>query len=493
MAEHITSFLDQYPDFEATIGIEVHIQLKTASKVFCSCKNEFGGIPNTHICPICAGHPGTLPTLNAAVVDHAIALGLATNCSITRITDFARKHYMYPDLPKNYQITQDANPICQHGYIPIELSDGSEKRIRLLRIHIEEDAGKNTHTQEGYSLVDLNRAGSPLLEVVSQPDLSSAQEARDYLHRLRTIVQYLGISDANMEEGSFRADINVSIKKKTATTLGTKVELKNINSFKFVAHAIEHELERQYHALMNNERIAQETRQWDNKQKKTISMRSKEVAQDYRYFTEPDLPVLHIDDQWIERIKKELPELPHEKLHRFQSDYGLSAYEADNLTEDPAIAHFFEEVVQQTINAQKTNPKLASNLILREVTGYLKEHKVTIAQTKLSTVSLAELVHALDTGIINSKVAQDVFAHMITSGKGALAIITEENLMQIEDPAILTPIIQAIIDRNQPSVEKYRNGNEKLFMFFVGQAMKETQGKANPIMLQELTRKLLNQ
>ena len=492
MAENIISFLDQYPDYQATIGIEVHVQLKTASKIFCSCKNEFGGQSNTHICPICVGHPGTLPTLNAQVVDYALALGLATNCSITRSTDFARKHYMYPDLPKNYQITQDENPICRNGYIPIERADGLEKQIRLVRIHMEEDAGKNTHTSLGYSLVDLNRAGSPLLEVVSYPDISSAQEARDYLHRLRTIVQYLGISDANMEEGSFRADINVSIKKKSETQLGTKVELKNINSFKFVAHAIEHELERQYTLLAEGKTIEQETRQWDNKNKKTIGMRSKGDAQDYRYFTEPDLPVLEIDDAWIDRIKNTLPELPHHKLQRFQHDYGISAYEADNLIEDCAIAAFFEDVVACRVQDRSTNAKLACNLMLREVLGYLKEHKRDLTQTNLTPLALAELVFALDSGMINSKVAQEVFAMMMDQGKAPLVIIKEHNLVQIEDPALLTPIIQRIIDANAPSVAKYKAGNDKLFMFFVGQAMKDTQGKANPLVLQKLVRDLLD-
>lgn len=486
MTEQTKSFLERHPDYEATIGIEVHVQLKTQSKVFCSCKNEFGSTPNTNICPVCAGHPGVLPSLNATVVDYAIMLGLATNCTITRVTDFARKHYMYPDLPKNYQITQDKNPICTEGYIPIERADGSEKHIRLVRIHMEEDAGKNLHTSQGYSLVDLNRAGTPLLEMVSYPDLSSAQEARDYLQRLRTLVQYLGISDANMEEGSFRADINISLKKKTDTVLGTKVELKNINSFKFVAQAIEHELERQYDMLVSGQRIAQETRQWDSKNQKTISMRSKEEAQDYRYFGEPDLPVLEIDDAWIERIRNLLPELPHAKLKRFQTQYGLTAYDADNLTESQLLANFFEAVAKQC-----SNFKMASNLILREVLGYLKEHKQELEQTKLTAAHLAELVNVLDEGTINSKVAQDVFAEVMQTGKMPKVIIQEKNLKQVEDPAILTPIIERIIAANQESVAKYKAGNTKLFMFFVGQAMKETQGKANPKVLQDLIEKLL--
>ncbi len=507
MAEQTKDFLELHPDYEATIGIEVHVQLKTNSKIFCSCKNEFGSTPNTNICPICAGHPGTLPVLNGKVVDYAIMLGLATNCVITRKTGFARKHYMYPDLPKKYQITQDKDPICQEGYITIDRADGSEKHIRLVRIHMEEDAGKNSHTSLGYSLVDLNRAGTPLLEMVSYPDLSSAQEARDYLKGLRTLVQYLGISDANMEEGSFRADINISIKKKVDKELGTKVELKNINSFKFVAQAIEYELDRQYDMFMTSQRIAQETRQWDSKNQKTIGMRSKEEAQDYRYFTEPDLPPLDINDAWIERIAKTLPELPHTKIKRFQTQYGLSAYEADNLTESQTLANFFEAVVNvPTIprevqegepapdfdpGACINNPKLACNLILREVLGYLKEHKQELEQTKLTPQNLAELVAALDAGTINSKVAQDVFTQLMQTGKSPTQIIKESNLTQVEDPAVLTPIIERIFAANQESVAKYKAGNTKFFMFFVGQAMKETQGKANPKVLQELIQMML--
>lgn len=486
MAEETKSFLEQHPDYEAVIGIEVHIQLKTNSKIFCSCKNEFGNPPNTNICPICCGHPGVLPTLNKKVVDSAIMAGLATNCTITQNTDFARKHYMYPDLPKNYQITQDQRPICKNGYIPLELADGSEKRIRLVRIHMEEDAGKNLHTNQNYSLVDLNRVGTPLLEIVSFPDISSPQEARLYLNRLRTIIQYLDISDANMEEGSFRADINISLKKKTATELGTKVELKNINSFKFVAHAIEFELHRQYEVLSSGKKVTQETRQWDNKNQQTIAMRSKEEAQDYRYFVEPDLPCIEIDEMWIDRLRKQIPELPHEKYTRFQKKYNLSSYEADNLIENISIANFFENCV-----AHYNNPKLICNWILRDVLGYLKEQKITIEKSTISAQNLAELIKELDAGKINSKIAQEVFLEMAQTGKKPSVIIEEKGLMQIEDASVLEAIIIKILQANQDAVAKYKAGNTKLFMFFVGQAMKETQGKANPKLLQELIEKHL--
>lgn len=486
MTEQTKSFLELHPDYEATIGIEVHVQLKTHSKIFCACKNEFGCAPNTNLCPVCAGHPGTLPVLNKTVVDFAIMLGLATGSQITKKTGFARKHYMYPDLPKNYQITQDQDPICHHGYLPLALADGSEKRIRLIRIHMEEDAGKNLHTSLGYSLVDLNRAGTPLLEIVSAPDLSSPQEARDYLQNLRTLVRYLDISDGNMDEGSFRADINVSLKKKTDTVLGTRTELKNINSFKFVAQAIEYELERQYELISTGQNIVQETRQWDSKTQKTMGMRSKAEAQDYRYFPEPDLPPLELDDAWIDRIRKIMPELPHQKNKRFQEHYGLTPYEADNLTEEQWLADFFEAVV-----AAPAQPKLTSNLILRDVLGYLKEHKLFLEQTKLTPRGLAELVQALDAGKINSKIAQEIFLELIQTGKSPSEIIKEKNLTQIDDPVLLTPIIERILKNNQESVAKYKAGNIKLFMFFVGQAMKETQGKAHPKVLQELIEKML--
>jgi aspartyl-tRNA(Asn)/glutamyl-tRNA(Gln) amidotransferase subunit B len=486
MLESTKTFLEQHPDYDAVIGIEVHIQLKTQSKIFCSCKNEFGNTPNTNICPICTGLPGVLPTLNGKVVDYALLLGLATKSTLSRSTDFSRKHYMYPDLPKNYQITQDKNPISQEGYISIECADGSEKNIRLVRIHMEEDAGKNIHTNQGYSLVDLNRAGTPLLEIVSYPDISSPQEARDYLHRLRTIVQYLGISDANMEEGSFRADVNISLKKKSETQLGTRAELKNINSFKFIAQAIEYELHRQYEIISSGQRVRQETRQWDSKNQKTIGMRSKEEAQDYRYFTDPDLPKLEIDDLWVSRIRALLPELPCEKIKRFKGQYGLSTYEADNLTESRAIANFFEEVVEHG-----GNPKLSSNWILRDVLGYLKEQKQSLKDTTVTPQHLADLVKALDNGTINSKVAQDVFIELMQTGKSPAAIIQEKNLIQVEDQAILMPIIERVLAANQESVALYKAGNTRLFMFFVGQAMKETQGKANPKVLQELIKKAL--
>ncbi len=487
MAIQAQGNLEKYPQYEAVIGIEVHVQLKTKSKIFCSCKNEFGCPPNSNICPICMGNPGVLPVLNKQVVNNALALGLATHSTITRLTSFARKHYFYPDLPKNYQITQDEFPICTNGYIPIELSDGSEKKIRLIRIHMEEDAGKNTHTSLGISLVDLNRAGTPLLEIVSQPDMNGAQEARAYLQRLHTLVRYLGISDANMEEGSFRADINISVKKKIDTQLGTKIELKNINSFKFIAQAIEHEIERQIEALESGQKLTIETRQWDSKNQRTVSMRSKEEAQDYRYFPEPDLPSVHIDDAWLEIIKKQIPELPNGKLKRLQNDYGISYNEALILIDDQILSNFFEASAKLC-----SNPKQLCNWILRDLLGYIKEHKLELTNIKITHQQLAELVNEFDKGTINSRVTQEIFIEMMETGKSPLAIIEEKNLKQIDSVDILDPIIRKVIDDNPESVAKYKAGNTKLFMFFVGQAMKETQGKANPQILRDLIQKYLN-
>ena len=487
MSEQIKNAVANSENYKATIGIEVHLQLKTKSKVFCSCLNEFGQEPNKNICPICTGHPGVLPVMNKKVVDYAIMLGLATNCKITPLTSFARKHYYYPDLPKNYQTTQDADPICQNGYISIELEDGSEKKIRLIRIHMEEDAGKNIHTSLGFSLVDLNRAGTPLVEIVSQPDMENAQQAKAYLMRLHTIVQYLGISDANMEEGSFRADVNISVRKKDTNQLGQRIELKNINSFKFITQAIEYETQRQIEALESGEKIYPETRLWDRKNQKTVMMRRKEGADDYRYFPEPDLPIIEIDQNWINKIQETIPELPGEKLRRFIKDYGLPYADALILIESITFANFFEQTCKSTCK----NPKSACNWILRNLLAYLNEHKVDIDNTLMTPQNLAGLVNEIEVGNINSKVAQDVFSEMITSGKTAKDIIKEKNLGQVDSVDLLEAIAKKIVESNPEETAKYKAGNLRLFGFFVGQAMKETGGKANPKVLNEIFEKLL--
>lgn len=488
MSRSDNSILLHYPAYEATIGIEVHVQLATATKIFCSCPNQFGSQPNTQICPICVGHPGTLPVLNKKAVDYAILAGLATNCTITAKSDFARKHYMYPDLPKNYQITQADAPICTQGYVPIEDETGAGKQIRLIRIHLEEDAGKNIHADDGKSLVDLNRAGTPLIEIVSYPDISSAYQARAYLMQLHSIVQYLGISNANMEEGSFRADVNISVKKKTATELGKRVELKNINSFKFIVQAIEYEIERQIDIVEAGGHVRQETRLWDSKKGQTDFMRTKEDAQDYRYITDPDLILLDIDQTWVEKLKQQLPELAHQKTKRFAQDYALAPNEITVLVESRQLADFYEETVKLSHLA-----KLSSNWILRDLLSYLKEHKLDITQSPVSPRQLADLVTHLHKGTINSKVGQDIFADMAATGKDASTIIKEKNLTQIGSQAELEAVVSLVIAENADNVALYQAGNTKLFTFFIGQAMKATQGKANPQMLSTLFKQRLDQ
>lgn len=470
-----------------TIGIEIHVQLKTASKIFCSCPNQFGEKPNKNICVVCTGQPGSLPVINKKVVDYAIKAGLATNCAITQKTGFARKHYMYPDLPKNYQITQDSNPICTNGSI-IVTPNGEEKTIRINRIHMEEDAGKNLHTEEGVSLVNLNRAGTPLLEIVSEPDMNSASEAHAYLTQIHKIVQYLGISDANMEEGSFRADINISIRPSNAGELGKKVELKNINSFRFIMHAIEHEINRQITLKEQGATITQETRLWDSKKQESLFMRSKEGAQDYRYCTDPDLPEINISDEWIKKIKHTIPELPRAKKIRFEEEYKLPEDDALILTNEVALADYFEEAVKLC-----NNPKLVSNWMLRNLLGYMKEHKLSLNTQKVTPAILADLVKALASGTINSSAAQEIFNEAAATGKSINSIIDEKDLKQLDDSNALSEIIDQILDKNNASVEKYKNGQTKLFMFFVGQAMKETKGRGNPKIIQELLEKKLQQ
>lgn len=486
MEAHQKSALEQFPNFEANIGIEVHLQLKTNTKIFCGCPNRFGDEPNSNICQICCGHPGVLPVLNRKVVDYAIMAGLATGCSISRVSDFARKHYMYPDLPKNYQITQSDKPICYDGGISIDCEDGSQKTVRLIRIHMEEDAGKNLHTNKGHSLVNINRAGTPLLEIVSHPDMSNSSEARAYLTQLHSIMRYLEISDANMEEGSFRADINISVRPKDQKELGTKVELKNINSFRFIVQAIEFEIERQVQMLQNGDRIFQETRLWDNKKQQSFFMRSKEEAQDYRYFTEPDLAELQINEEWINKIRATLPELPTQKRTRFIKNYDLSLYEATIIVEEKERAEFFEKSV-----AINKNPKLTCNWMLRDVLSFLKEKKEELSTSKITPELFAELITALADGVINSSTAQVVFIELATNGTSPNKFIEDNNLKQIGSVDEIETIAKEILVKNQQSVDDYRSGKTKLFGFFVGQVMKATQGKANPSVINEILTKLL--
>ncbi len=485
MAKEV-SVLDKYPEYEATIGIEIHAQLLTKSKIFCSCANTISKEPNKNICNICAGHPGSLPVLNKKTIDYGILAGLATNSTIARICTFDRKHYFYPDLPKNYQITQQYKPICTEGSVPIRLEDGSIKVVRLTRIHIEEDAGKNIHSAYSkQTFVDLNRAGTPLLEIVSHPDLSNAYEAKAYLKALRAIVQYLGICSGNMEEGAFRADTNISVRKKGAKKLGTKCELKNINSFKFISDAIEYEIERQIGILQQGAKVLQETRLWNTKNKQTIVMRSKEEAADYRYFQDPDLPLIEIDGEWISRVQKLLPELPHEKFERLVTK-GLSPYEAAIIVDDIKLANYYEQTTKYSSSKQ------IINWILRDLMGYLKEEKISLIECKVTPERLAALVNLVETGKINNHAAKEVFAIVARTGKEPADVVKEQGLEQIGSVEELEAIVKEIIAQNPQEVINYKAGKEKLFGFFVGQAMKKTQGKGNPKILQELLKKHLS-
>lgn len=481
-----SSTLAKYPNYQIDIGIEIHVQLKTESKIFCPSPNGPTEQPNSAVDPICAGYPGTLPMLNKQVVADAILTGLATNCSINKINEFSRKHYFYPDLPKGYQISQDDKPICVNGAVTITCEDGSEKTIRIMRIHMEEDAGKNIHVQGlDKSLVDLNRAGSPLLEIVSMPDIKSSFEARAYLKTIHGIVTYLDVCTGNMDEGVFRADTNISVRKKDSTVLGTRCELKNINSFKFIVDAIEYEAERQIKLLEAGERVIQETRLWDTAQHKTFSMRSKEEAADYRYFPDPDLPKVFIDDAWIEALRSTMPELPHQKLDRLKKQYGLKDDDAEILLEDRDLAAYFETA------AQLTASKILINWILRDLLGYAKEHKIALNDIKITPDKMAALVNLIDQGVINARAAQEVFLEIAQTGKAPADVVKEKGLEQVGDSAELEKIVMDIIAANPNQVQAYKAGKQQLFGFFVGQAMAKTQGRGNPQVLQELIKKHL--
>lgn len=479
-----TSVLENYPDYEVNIGIEVHVQLTTESKIFCSCKNGVAETPNIQLCQICAGYPGVLPVLNKEVANKAILAGLATNCTITPVSFFARKHYFYPDLPKNYQITQSDVPVCTEGLVEIKLEDGSMKPIRLIRIHIEEDAGKNIHSQySDESFVDLNRTGSPLLEIVTYPDISSSYEAKEYLKTLRNIVQYLGICTGNMEDGTFRADTNISVRKKGSDKLGTRCELKNINSFKFIGDAVEFEIERQIELLNAGGKIRQETRLWDDKNKQTIVMRSKEEAADYRYLDDPDLPLLEITPEWIEKMRVMLPELPQHKFNRFVQSLSLTPYEAEILVNDAALANYFEQAYAHFQNKQVVN------WILRDLCGLIKESKVAIADCKVTPEKLASIVRMLEEGKINNHAAKEVFETVAQTGQNPADVVKEKGLEQIGSSDELEAIVIELISQNPELVEQFKAGKDRVLGFFVGQAMQKTKGKGNPKLFTDLLKK----
>ncbi len=475
--------------YEPVIGLEVHAQLLTESKIFCGCSTQFGRAPNANTCPVCAGFPGVLPVLNQKVVEFAIKAGLATHCEIARSSVLARKNYFYPDLPKGYQISQYELPICAGGYIDVDGDDhGAPKRVRLTRIHMEEDAGKNIHDTHGdSSLVDLNRAGVPLLEIVSEPDIRSAADAGAYLRTLRAMLQYLGVCDGNMEEGSFRCDANVSVRPEATAPLGTKIEIKNLNSFKAVERAVEFEIARQSDTLSDGGELVQETRLWDEHREATRSMRSKESAHDYRYFPDPDLPPLIIDERWIEAVRASLPELPAARRSRFISDYGLPAYDAELLTTRKDIADYFESAV----NAHG-NPKALSNWIVGALFRVLKERKLDeqlyITSWPIAAEHLAQLVQLIDQDKINGKIAKMVFEAMLGSGKAPLEIVNEKGLEQVSDSESIVAAVAQVLAANDKQVEQFKSGNEKVYGFLVGQVMKITQGKANPQKVNEILR-----
>ncbi|HOO91001.1 MAG TPA: Asp-tRNA(Asn)/Glu-tRNA(Gln) amidotransferase subunit GatB [Syntrophales bacterium] len=474
-------------DYEPVIGLEVHAQLLTKTKIFCGCSTRFGEEPNSHTCPICLGMPGVLPVLNKKVVEYAMKMAIATHCRINQTSTWARKNYFYPDLPKGYQITQFAYPLAEAGYVDIE-KDGGKKRIGITRIHMEEDAGKSIHDDlSGYSYVDLNRAAVPLIEIVSEPDMRSPEEAAQYLRRLYEILVYLEVCDGNMEEGSFRCDANISLRPKGQEAFGIRSELKNMNSFNNVQHALEYEIRRQSAVLDRGGKVVQETRLWDASQGVTHSMRGKEEAHDYRYFPEPDLVPIVISDAWKEEITSTIPELPMEKRERFVSEYGIPPYDAGVLTASQATANYYEEVARIC-----GKPKIASNWVMGDLLAYLKETKRDVGESPVSPDALAELIDIIEDGTISGKIAKEVFEGMWNSGKRPMDIVQEKGLVQISDTGELERTVEEVLLMHPKQLEQYRSGKEQLFGFFVGQTMKATGGKANPKIVNELLKKKLS-
>ncbi|MCX5850449.1 MAG: Asp-tRNA(Asn)/Glu-tRNA(Gln) amidotransferase subunit GatB, partial [Deltaproteobacteria bacterium] len=482
-------------EYEPVIGLEVHAQLLTDTKIFCGCPTKFGDAPNRNTCPVCIGLPGTLPVLNRKVVEYTMKMALATGCTINRTNYFARKNYFYPDLPKGYQISQYAGPMAERGYVDIE-TEGGKKRIGITRIHMEEDAGKLIHDEDRpVSYVDFNRSGVPLIEIVSEPDLRSPEEGAAYLKRLHEILVYLEICDGNMEEGSFRCDANISIRPKGCEKFGTRAELKNMNSFRNVQHALEYEIERQREMLSRGGEVVQETRLWDAAAGTTHSMRGKEEAHDYRYFPDPDLVALAISDEWIEKVSRSLPELPLDKRERFVRDYGIPSYDAGVLTGSRALADFYEETVRLS-----GRPKAASNWVMGDFLRYLNEEKISPEASPLTPSSVAEMITLVEDGTISGKIAKEVFEEMWNRGKKIMLsasthsntdvkgkitvspkkIVEEKGLTQITDEGALTKTIEEVLGSHAKQVEEYRSGKEAVFGYLVGQVMKKTRGKANP-------------
>ncbi|MCJ8014479.1 Asp-tRNA(Asn)/Glu-tRNA(Gln) amidotransferase subunit GatB [Paenibacillus sp. KQZ6P-2] len=474
--------------YETVIGLEVHVELRTHSKIFCGCSTEFGAPPNTHTCPICLGHPGVLPVLNKQAVEYAIKAAMAINCEIADVSKFDRKNYFYPDSPKAYQISQYDQPIGQNGWIDIEV-DGKTKRIGITRLHLEEDAGKLTHIDGGYaSLVDFNRVGTPLVEIVSEPDISSPEEARAYLEKMRAIMQYCEVSDVKMEEGSMRCDANISIRPYGQKEFGTRAELKNMNSFRGVQKGLEYEEFRQAEILDEGGVVVQETRRWDEAQGKTLTMRGKEEAHDYRYFPDPDLVKVYIDEEWKNRIRETIPELPDARKERYTSEYGLPSYDAEVITSSKPIADLFEDSLKYTKDA-----KSVSNWIMGELLGYLNSNNLEFSEVKMTGQGLGEMIGLIEKGTISTKIAKTVFKEMLESGKLPQKIVEEKGLVQISDEGAIKAIVEQVVAANPQSVEDYKAGKQKAIGFLVGQVMKESRGKANPAIVNKLLEEVLMQ
>ena len=469
-------------DYEVVIGLEVHAELSTKTKIFCSCPTEFGGKPNTHCCPVCMAMPGALPVLNEKVVEYAVKAGLATGCEISRDSKNDRKNYFYPDLPKSYQISQFDKPLCIGGAVEIDTDEG-KKKVGITRIHIEEDAGKLNHDDYGRgSLVDLNRAGVPLIEIVSEPDMRSSDEADKYLKKLKSILEYIEVSDCKMQEGSLRADVNVSVHK-YGTPFGIRTEMKNMNSFRSITRAIEYEIERQIEVIENGGTIDQETLRWDEISGKTFSMRDKEDAQDYRYFPEPDLVAIRLSDEYIENVKRSLPELPESRKERYLNEYKLSEKEAKTLTASKYLSDFFEKGVEIS-----HNPKAVCNWLTSDIARILNENEMEPDEIPFSPEDLTELIGLIEKGTISSKIAKDVLEKMFEENEKPSVIIEKNGWVQISDEGAIKEVVQKILDANPQSVIDFKNGKDKAIGFLVGQAMKETRGKANPGMLNEMFR-----
>ena len=474
-------------DYEVVIGLEVHSELSTKTKIFCSCPTEFGGEPNTHCCPICMAMPGTLPVLNKKVVEYAIKAGLATNCTIAKNSKNDRKNYFYPDLPKSYQISQFDMPLCTNGYVEIDTANGP-KKIRLVRIHIEEDAGKLNHDEYGSgSLVDLNRAGVPLIEIVSQPDLRSAEEVDLYLKKLKSILEYIEVSDCKMQQGSLRADVNVSVRKKRDEKLGIRTEMKNMNSFRSITRAIEYEVERQIEVLEAGGTIEQETLRWDEVSGKTFSMRDKEDAQDYRYFPEPDLAVINISEEMIEDIRKSLPEMPESRKERYITEFKLPEYDSNILISSKYLSDLFEGATKKC-----NNPKAVSNWIMTDITKILNEKEQEPNEIPFTAEQLGELVILIDKGTISSSIAKKVLDELFENPRSPEQIIKEKGWIQISDEGAIKEVVQKILEANPNSIADYKAGKDRALGYLVGQAMKETKGKANPQMLNKMFLEELN-